>query len=48
MNTWLEIWLRVAAARILRDERGQADMLIIILLLILIYMVYTGRRLVVE
>lgn len=48
MHTWLEFWLRVAAAKILRDERGQAEMLIIILLLILIYMVSTGRRLVVE
>lgn len=45
MDVWLESWVRLALARIRGTERGSADVIIVVLLLILIWIVYTGRRL---
>ena len=48
MQIWLEHWLRLAASRVFRDERGQAELLIIALLIFLIYLISTGRRVIVH
>lgn len=48
MQIWLESWLRMAVAKLWRDERGQAELLIIVLLVFLVWLVSTGRRVVVQ
>jgi len=48
MQIWLEHALRLAARRIVRDDRGQTEILIIALLLFLVWLVSTGRRVVVQ
>jgi len=48
MQIWLEHALRLAARRILRDERGQTEILILALLIFLVWLVSTGRRVVVQ
>ncbi len=48
MQIWLEYWLRLAAGKVFRDERGQAELLIIALLIFLVYLVSTGRRVIVQ
>ncbi len=48
MQIWLEHTLRLAARRIVRSERGQSELLIIVLLLFLVWLVSTGRRVVVQ
>ena len=48
MQIWLEHTLRLAARRIFRDERGQTELLIVALLIFLIWLISTGRRVVVQ
>ena len=48
MHIWLDHWLRLAARRLGRDERGQAELLIIALLIFLIWLISTGRRVLVQ
>jgi hypothetical protein len=48
MQIWLEHALRLAARRIVRDDHGQTEILIIVLLLFLVWLVSTGRRVVVQ
>jgi hypothetical protein len=49
MLTWLDTYIRAPLARRLRDERGQGtEFLIIVLLVFIIFLISTGRRLVVQ
>ncbi len=48
MQIWLEHALHLAARRIFRDERGQTELLIVALLIFLIWLISTGRRVVVQ
>lgn len=48
MLMWLHTWLRLAVGKIVRDERGQAELIVILLLIFLIYLISTGRRVVVQ
>ncbi|MGH2405404.1 MAG: hypothetical protein ACRDGN_13235 [bacterium] len=48
MLIWLESWLRLAVGKVLRDERGQGELLVILLLIFIIYLVSTGRRVTVQ
>lgn len=48
MQTWLEHTLRLAVRRIVRNERGQTEILIIALLLFIVYLISTGRRVIVQ
>ncbi|MDQ7857294.1 MAG: hypothetical protein QN174_07485 [Armatimonadota bacterium] len=48
MDLWMAPAVRAAAARLLRGERGQTELIIIALLLFLIFLVSTGRRVVVQ
>lgn len=48
MLLWLEAWIRAAVAMIVDDERGQGELLIILLLVFLIYLISTGRRVIVQ
>ena len=46
MGTWIETYLRARLA--LRDERGQSEFLIIALLVFIIFLISSGRRLFVQ
>ncbi len=48
MQIWLESWVRLAVGKILRDERGQGELFVILLLIFIIYLISTGRRVVVQ
>ncbi len=48
MLIWLESWLRLAVGKVLRSEKGQAELLVILLLIFIIYLVSTGRRVTVQ
>jgi len=48
MQIWLEHALRLAVRRIMRDGRGQTELLIVLLLLFLVWLISTGRRVVVQ
>lgn len=48
MQIWLEHVLRLAARKVFRDERGQTDILIVALLIFLIWLISSGRRVVVQ
>jgi hypothetical protein len=48
MQIWLEHALRLAARKVFRDERGQTDILIVALLIFLIWLISSGRRVVVQ
>jgi hypothetical protein len=49
MLTWVETQLRAARARIWRDQQGQGtEFLIIALLVFIIFLMTTGRRVVVQ
>lgn len=48
MEFWLESWIRMMVAKVLRDERGVGELLIILLVLFLIYLIATGRRVTVQ
>lgn len=48
MHTWVGHTLCLAVRRLLRDERGQTEILIIALLLFIVYLISTGRRVVVQ
>ncbi len=48
MQIWLEHWVRLAVNKVVRDERGQGELIIIALLIFLIWLLSTGRRVVVQ
>ncbi len=48
MLIWLHSWLRLAVGKVVRDEKGQAELIVILLILFLVYLVSTGRRVVVQ
>lgn len=48
MLIWLETWVRLAVSKMVRDERGQGELLIILLLIFILYLISTGRRVVVQ
>lgn len=48
MLIWLESWMRLALRRVLRDERGQSELIIILIVIFVIYLISTGRRVVVQ
>lgn len=48
MLIWLHTWLRLAVGKTLRDERGQAELIVLLLLIFIIYLISTGRRVVVQ
>jgi hypothetical protein len=48
MLIWLETWLRLAVGKVVRDERGQGELLVILLLLFIVYLISTGRRVTVQ
>lgn len=48
MLIWLHTWLRLAVGKIVKDEHGQAELIVILLLIFLIYLISTGRRVVVQ
>jgi hypothetical protein len=49
MLTWLDTYIRAPLARFWRDERGQGtEFLIIVLLVFIIFLISTGRRVVVQ
>jgi hypothetical protein len=48
MLIWLESWMRLALRKVLRDERGQSELIIILIVIFVIYLISTGRRVVVQ
>lgn len=48
MQIWLEHWVRLVMRKVVRDERGQGEIIIIALLIFLIYLLSTGRRVLVQ
>lgn len=48
MLIWLHSWLRLAVGKVVKDEKGQAELIVILLILFLVYLVSTGRRVVVQ
>lgn len=48
MQIWLEHWVRLVVNKVVRDERGQGELIIIALLIFLIWLLSTGRRVVVQ
>jgi hypothetical protein len=48
MASWLQEYLRARIAYALRDERGQSEFLIVALLVFIIFIILSGRRLVVQ
>lgn len=48
MLIWLHSWLRLAVGKVVKDEEGQAELIVILLILFLVYLVSTGRRVVVQ
>ena len=48
MELWLSTYIRARLAPILRDQRGQAELLILALLVFIIFLISSGRRLTVQ
>jgi hypothetical protein len=48
MELWLLTYVRNRLAPIVREQRGQADFLILALLVFIIFLIFSGRRLSVQ